>query len=411
MARIFTPNGWKWNVEQLYKTLLGLEGDIEALSDLNLISTLSDLPTPVGNIITLTGGNWFILDHIDLGGNRLLLEGINALIGFSSETSSITSTGLPNGQVMISGTDTTPIQNISITSPAGTQAVEFIGATGQEAIDWVAVNFVNCETVGLISNYSNFVMQDSAFLFSAGVTFDGAMGTIALESTFFNQPTGTLINLPATLNISRRFRIIYSSFVVTSGNVGIAASTSAGIPVEGYILDTVNFSGGGSYLTGVLPNDNKSLFSNCKGVNNSNTIADVRMGSNTTTTVVTTAGVAYKLAGNFLLNPVSQRFELVDNKLYYRGAVPKTFSISAIVTVSSGNNNEIGLYIGLNGVAIAQSEFYTTMNGNGRAENVACRAILTLQPDDYVDIHTENSEATANILGEYASLWVTPATN
>ena len=67
--------------------------------------------------------------------------------------------------------------------------------------------------------------------------------------------------------------------------------------IESYILDTINFSGGGSYLSGVMVNDNKTNFLNCKGIQNSAEISQYFMHANTTTTVVTSIGVAYKVLG------------------------------------------------------------------------------------------------------------------
>jgi hypothetical protein len=46
-------------------------------------------------------------------------------------------------------------------------------ANANQALDWFGVNFTDCAIIGTIKNYSNFVMTDSAFLNSQGLTFDG----------------------------------------------------------------------------------------------------------------------------------------------------------------------------------------------------------------------------------------------
>jgi hypothetical protein len=71
MNRISTLNGWKWNTEQLDYYVGLLQGLTEPFNEhLNLIVTLDDLPAPVESVITLNGGNWLILVHLDLQGNR-----------------------------------------------------------------------------------------------------------------------------------------------------------------------------------------------------------------------------------------------------------------------------------------------------------------------------------------------------
>ena len=152
---------------------------------------------------------------------------------------------------------------------------------------WFGVNFTDCATVGTIKDYTNFIMGDSAFLNSQGLTFDGTIGTIGMSNCLFDCSTsGTALILPNTLTVTRRFRIIYSSFVVLGGETGISVDAGATIGDEKYILDTVNFSGGGTYTTGVTYTDNKALFVNCVGINNTSTKGFMYMLNNTTNTSI-----------------------------------------------------------------------------------------------------------------------------
>ena len=146
------------------------------------------------------------------------------------------------------------MRDITITAPSGSTAISAVAGSSSYALDWRGVNFSNTANIGTISGYSNIIFSDGALLNSKGLTFDDSVGTIAFENYLFSADSGTIITLPASIVISRRFRIIHSSFVVTGTGTGLNVSGSATIPTDSYILDTVNFSGGATYLTGVAYN-------------------------------------------------------------------------------------------------------------------------------------------------------------
>ena len=274
------------------------KASITDLSQAIFITTKSDFPASVAGVITL-GDNktYFMLNgDIDLTGDRIVCGRNTTLIGGSSENTILRSTGLDANTALITSNWSIPMRFFTITH--GT-AINF-DATGNanQAIDWIGINFTDCATVGTIKNYNNFVQTDSAYLNSQGLTFDGSIGTIAFGSTIFDTSDGgTSIILPSTLTVTRRFRIIYSSFITLSGETSLNVSTSATIPNEGYILDTVSFSGGGTYITGVQYNDNKALFINCKPIDNTGNIAQYYMAENATTTTVSASDTFYKVAG------------------------------------------------------------------------------------------------------------------
>jgi len=371
------------------------------------ISTLADLPAPVSGVITLTTGAYFFTDSVDLVGNRILCSGPVSIIGTSSETATLTSTGL-SGVALITTTYSLPIRNITVTAPSGSTAISAVAADPTYAIDWLGVNFLNCPSIGTISGYGNAVFTDGAFLNSAGLTFDGNIGTVAFNTYLFSVGTGTGITFPATLTVSRRIRFIYSSFVVTGANVGINVSASASIPIDSYILDTVNFSGGGTYTSGVAYNDNKSRFLQCKGVSNSSTLGYATMIANGTATVIGSANTPVKLAGTFTLESISQRCSLSSNKIVYGGSLTQICEISANCSLTTTVNNVVGLYIYKNGVQVANSISVATATAGGKAENCSTHAVLSLTSSDQIDVWVENQTAANNITGVNCALIIKP---
>ena len=361
------------------------------------VATMADLPAPVSGVINLVANQTYVFTNsLDLGGARLVGNQNTTLLGGSSENTVLTSTGLNSATALVTSNWSLPIRNLTITH--GTALNLDASLNANQALDWFGVNFTNCATVGTIKGYNNVIWTDCALLDSAGLTFDGTIGTVGFSQCIFSgRASGTTITLPATANITRRFRLIYCALITPSTGTGINVSASATIPVEGYILDTCNFSGSGTYTTGVAFDDNKSLWVENKGVTNSASIGYMTMNGNATATVVASSGVAYKAAGTTTQQSPTQRFTHSSNRLTYTGAITRTFRVSVIAAFTSTTNNQIGLYVAKNGTIIAASETYATANSSGRAENIVVQSLTELTTNDYVEAWVENDTAANNI--------------
>lgn len=374
---------------------------LDDFGGVTFVNSKADLPAAVSGVITLAAGQtYFITGNIDLTGDRLATGGVVTIIGTSSETASITSTGLGVGVPLLTSRYTMPVRFITFKDvDTGFYIDDNAGANAPLALDWYGVNFLNVTTVGEIGTVENFIFDTGAFLGSQGLTFTGTIGTAGFSNSLFqgDGSAANIISIGATANITRRFRIIYSSIVAFTSTVGINASTSATIPVEGFILDTVNFSGGSTYVTGVQQDDNKSNWSECRGVRNSAAISSYYMNGNTTATVIATIGVAVKAAGTTTSAPISQRFTNTANRATYDGAIQRDFKVSAVLSVNSGNNNVIGIYIAKNGTLLPESEVYITTNAGGRAEGASCQVIVAMIDTDYIEIWVENDTSTTAV--------------
>jgi hypothetical protein len=365
------------------------------------IKEKSDLPAPIGGVIYLADGlTYFITTHIDLTGDRLETAGIVTIIGTSSETASITSTGLGIGVPLLTSRYTLPIRFITFKDvDTGFYIDDDAGANAPLAIDWFGVNFLNVTTVGEIGSIDNFIYETGAFLGAQGLTFTGTVGTAGFVNSLFrgDGSAANIISIEETAIITRRFRIIYSSIVAFGSAVGINASISATIPVEGFILDTVNFSGGSTYVSGVQGNDNRARWAECRGVQNSAAISSYYMNGNAVATVISTIGAAVKVLGTTTSAPISQRFTNTPNRATYIGAIQRDFKVSAVMSVESGNNNVVGIYITKNGLLLIESEIYITTNAGGRAEGATCQVILEMLDGDFIEVFVENDTSTTNI--------------
>ena len=394
--------------EITYSDFLDLVGgDITIASgDIVFVNTKDDLPTAVENVITLANDvTYYFTTTVDLTGDRMVGGSNTVILGSSSENSRITSTGLGVGVALFTTEWTTPIRHVTFQDVDTAIAID--GSVNSPlALDWTGVNFLNVDNIGLIDTCDNFIYSKGAFLNSQNLQFDGSHGTIGIDNSIFvgTGSAGNILDILSTCTITRRFRLIYSSMVVFGSSVGINVNSSATIPTEGYILDTINFSGGGTYLSGVSYTDNKTRFVNSKGIENTAEIGNYYMTNNATATTISTVDTPVKALGTTTANAINQKFTHTDNRLTYVGALIRDFQVTATASLTSGNNNVIGLYVAKNGVVIASSEMYSTTSSGGRAESITCQTILELNEGDYVEMYVENTTAATNITVEYLNV-------
>ncbi len=383
-----------------------LQGQINAINlklpdpEFVFVNSKTDLPTAVSGVITLADNvTYFITKTIDLTGDRIV-SGLNTtILGGSSENCILKSTGLSASTALITSIYSLPMRNLTITHGTALNLNGTFSAT--TALDWFGVNFTDCAIVGTIANYSNFIMSDCALLNSANMTFYGTIGTVGFVNCLFSGIAAqTTLNFPATLTITRRIRVIYSSFVAFGGATAINVNASAVIPVESYILDTVNFSGGATYTGGVTYTDNKAFFSNCKGIVNSSAIGQMYYTNNTAQNPIVTQNVFEKILGTTTASTINQKFSHTSNRLTYTGGLVRSFKVTAFVSANSVTtaNALILVRIAKNGVTIAESEAQATTSAINRNEAFPCQAIIEMTTNDYVEMWVNNTSSALNIL-------------
>ena len=364
------------------------------------ITQKSDFPASVGGIITLENEyTYFITGHIDLIGDRLVSGENTTIIGGSSENCTITSTGLGVGIALFTSEWTTPIRNIAFKDVD--TALDIDGNTNLVALDWTGVNFVNVPNVGVIDNADNFIFNIGAFLNSQGLLFTGTIGTVGISNSIFtgDGTSGSIIELDATCIITRRFRVIYSSMIAFTSTSAINVDAAVTIPTEGFILDTVNFSGGSTYLSGLDETSNKALFIRCVGIQNTSVNGQMYMQNNAVATTVAVTSTFYKVAGVTLPSADNEKYTETDNRLTNNATIERKYLISCSLSFSSGNNNicEFGFYDSKLAAVRTPSRTKTTANSAGRAENVSFSCVVQHSENDYIEIWCANNSASNDI--------------
>ena len=375
---------------------------------IKFVSEKSQFPIPINGVITLEDSvTYFITAIVDLEGYRIVAGQNSVILGASSENCYLKSTGLNPSTALITVNYSLPIRNVSFTH---SKVFDLDGDGVTTALDWFGVNFVDCQTVGTIKDYSNFVMTDSAFLNSSGLVFDGSIGTVAFGNCLFdNYAGGTAITIPSTATISRRFRIIYSSFITSPGETSINVSDLATIGNERYILDTVNFAGGGTYIAGVDNTSNKSLFINCVGITNTAVNGQLYMQGNATATIIGNTTNFVKVSGTTTASSDNSKYTHTNNRLTNDASISRKYLIQCILSFTSSANDvcEFGFYDSKLSAVRTPSRTKATANASGRAENVSFTCVVSHIKNDYLEIHCRNVSGVRNITVDQLNFIIT----
>jgi len=371
------------------------------LQGVNFVKDKTGFPSPVGGVITLpANSSWYITQLIDLGGDVIECDGICAIVGDSTEVSRLTSTGKTASVPLISSEYSLTLRNIQIEDVDVALDLD-ASSNSNQSLDWHFVNFKNIPIVGTINTYDNFVGDILGFLEAGDLTFDGTIGTIAFNSTLFNNYTGkTSIIVPATCTITRRLRVIYSVFVSLSGETALNISSSATIPIESYILDTCVFFGGGTYLTGVDETSNKSLFVRNTNINNTAVNGQLYMQGNATGTTIANTSDYFKIAGTTTASADNSKFSHANNRLTCDAEIERTFLITCTLSFAAGNNDvcKFAFYDSKTSAIRTQSIITSTANAAGRAENITLSCVVRMKKNDFLEIHCRNTSSTTSIV-------------
>ena len=364
------------------------------------VNELADFGTPSNSVYTLAANKTYIITTaIDLDGGRLVTGGVCNLLGLSSEVSSITSTGLAEGTAMITSAYTIVIENITFKDVD--TCISINGTDRLVALDWENVNFSDIPNVGVINTCDNFIMETSAFLSAQGLRFTGTIGTVGILNTLLvgTGAAGNIIELDASCIITRRFRISYSSVVAVSPTVGINVNASTTIPVEAYILDTVNFAGGGTYISGTLQDSNKALFTACTAIQNTAVNGQLFMVDNAVATVIEDTTNFVKVVGTTTASVDNQKYAHSNNRLTNEAVIKRKYLITASLSFTAGANNvcQFGFFDSELDDIRTPSKIKSTANTGGRAENITLQCVVSHSVGNYIEVWARNTSNTTNI--------------
>ncbi len=133
---------------------------------------------------------------------------------------------------------------------------------------------------------------------------------------------------------------------------------------------------------------------------------NISFNGSTVATTMTTANTFVIVQNTaFVINPLSLNFSLTagasqsSSRLTYNGtsACPMRVSCSCNVVVSGSNNQSVTTTLFLNGVAISNATAKSWLQSAGFSQNNAMLAMVTLNPNDYIELFVANATANNNV--------------
>ena len=126
--------------------------------------------------------------------------------------------------------------------------------------------------------------------------------------------------------------------------------------------------------------------------------ANVHMHGNATETVIAATATPVKVAGTFIVGDEAGYTGDTTGRITHTGNTARHI-INAIIsmTVASGTNHTVSMYIALNGTVIPSTKT-TTTTSSGLYRSLATFANLELDEGDYVEIFVRNESTTDNLI-------------
>ena len=244
-----------------------------------------------------------------------------------------------------------------------------------------------------VVNGTNYKISYDNFVANLGVTGsivqDGAVtgapvldvdGTVNRIRTIENG-SGVLANVSAENGIK-----LSHNFVNDGTGTPIFLSTTADQPVFASLV-----AGNGISLTST---DNYVTIAQ-EGIAE---YANVNMHGNATETVIAATATPVKVAGTFIVGDEAGYTGDTTGRITHTGNTARHI-INAIIsmTVASGTNHTVSMYIALNGTVIPSTKT-TTTTSSGLYRSLATFANLELDEGDYVEIFVRNESTTDNLI-------------
>lgn len=355
----------------------------------------------------------YIIDGvIDMGSTSIEVpqNGLS-LKGLGFEVSSLTSSE-NNHTLFVDGSGNYAgdliIEELAIeVTGSGSKVMDIDNLESFGAVEFQAVNFNNCTSMGEVSSYRQFRISNVAFFNPQdGLIFSGAWagGALWTESIAILVGAGvTLFKEGTALTFSGSVRTDMNFLSVDTTSVFCDFQESNIIEDGGFLAQ--EFRAGNSDPIPNLPsNSTKANFIGCIGLRNTypGSFWEVTTGA---TTTISSSNTLVKMAGTTTYSEENWFSNTTNNACVFDSEVMTDFKINYSLSFTGGNNDVVGVQIrqwddSASSYINIGARQAATLNGGAsglRAENVAGFAYATMDMNDRIEIWIENQSDTTNI--------------
>lgn len=265
-----------------------------------IVRSLSDLPTPVSNVISLANNTIYEINGtVDIGANRIVCGIKNTLRGVDRTSDGLTSS--TTGALISS--DSSSVAKIALTCSDLTlecssgKVFDLTSTSNNHSILIVDCG-ISGDILGTIHNIKEFILRNVVVsgCTTEGFTFTGTGSGDRLhvrDSTIYGI-TNVFLDLGSAtfdaLSINR------NNITITTGNVGVAGLSDGSNIIDGGIVASNVFLGGGTYTSGI--GVGWVITNNIGIMNNGSATVVVDFGSGETDSVTVTVAATWVTTGS-----------------------------------------------------------------------------------------------------------------
>lgn len=356
-----------------------------------LVKSEADLPAPASGKITLDTNVLYEVNGLVTLSNPIELNGAY-LIGLDSNEDILMSAG----GTIFTGSTGGSLRNLTLTAPGGT-IFNLNNISGTENLVIQSMIIANSGSIGSIQGYNLVFMNILQFSGnSAGITYTNINDLLLNNLGWLSNNGGVYETFTGTFALIEKVSG-FSNVVGATAAIDVTGITTIS---DDAVLESVVFSGGGTYILGNSPytgyNFTNNWTVNCPGIpEETDKVATGYIyfsAENNVTTDVITDNVPVKMQGT---TTAGEFFRMDDdggtnNRIKYTGLKPRNFTVSCSATVersSNGSRNVYSLIIYKNGSMIPSIVSEQTFENGVSKGNFNLLGVLSMANNDYIEVY------------------------
>lgn len=390
------------NIVASGKTIKFTATGITVAANVIVVNQMSDFPTAVGSVITLTSNTAYLVSANLSTSNRFVFGDNTLVYGPGREVSGINYTG--SGVLFTATNVSAKIEKLALSCASGT--LINVSGTGTESFRIADCGVSAVATIGTVSGMQSFALRAVTFksITTNGILFSGALGFLFFGDSSFTILAGTCLDFGSAI-VSGGIRILTSVGILGAGTYfldGSAASANIGTGHLGAILASAMTGAGTTLGPNVSIADTRWFFMGNDSVPDTKSGALMQLTSNTTNTVIAVSGTPVLVAGAWVQKKAVRFATNAAGKITY--TAERTLSSPITVTATgapvSGVNKTITYHLYINGVSVGAEQL--NIISSGSPKNTTLLWGHAFVEGDYVELYVSNETDTIDVLVQSA---------
>lgn len=382
-------NGTQW---------LAVQSSANTRSNYILVKSASDLPAPVGGVITLKAGTTYEVNGTINLNNKINLNGCY-LVGMDATNDKLIYK--QGSGELFTGSKGGSVKMLTLTADQpGSKLFNLdLGVTETFLMRDVIVS--NCKEVGVIKGgYNCFFSVINFSGNSQGITFQDNNYLLLDNTAWFYTNGGTYEKLVGNFGVVEKLGGFShaSTSSIALDITGITSITEAGN------LKNTAFMGSGTKVNGIF---SKKWEVEAAGIDTEkDAVASGNIYfTNSATTTFDAKDTPKKITGTTVAANLYRVGMSENNRLSYEGSKKRRFSVTASMSVTSqAANKYFSFYVYKNGIKLAESEQAMRLSTGVDKGSVTISCTVIMAPNDYIEIWAENTSDESDMTIETFNL-------